>query len=316
MAHQVETMFSFRTVPWHGLGRIIEADAPPKSDQAIIYAGLNWNVEKRPALFTGNDGSIITVPNRFVTVRDSDEATFGVVGADYRIVQNIEAFDFADELLGEGLRYETAGSLHGGKKIFLLGKMPSTEILGDKVEPYIILTNSHDGCGAIKIAMTPVRVVCQNTLNLALSGAKRTWSARHVGDMKAKLDAARTTLKLAGIYMDNMKKQAEILVAKKIDDRQVSQICEALLMPKADEMTDRQFIAASARIAELKTRYNEAPDLAGFRGTAWGFIGAVSDMVTHAAPARRTQQYQETLMEGAIGGYDLINEAQNLLMAA
>lgn len=314
MAHCIETLFSYRTVPWHGLGRIIDTPEPPTSRDAIIYAGLDWAVEKRQALVMANNGSILEVPDRFITVRQKDDAIFGVVGSDYQIVQNQEAFDFADALLGEGLRYETAGALHGGSKIWLLGKMPSVDILGDVIEPYIVLTNSHDGRGAIKVAITPVRVVCQNTLNMALSGATRTWATRHVGNMQAKLEAARTTLSLTALYMQNLKKQAEIMVAKPVNVQEVHQIANILFMPT--DATERQTNTANKRIAEFEYRYFNAPDLEDFRGTAWGVMGALSDMITHAEPIRRTQNYQERLMEGAIEGYDLLNEAQTLLMAA
>ena len=314
MSANVETMYSFRTVPWHGLGRIIESEEPPKSKEAIIYAGLDWKVEKRQALVTLNVGTIAPVPDRFVTVRSTDDSAFGIVGPNYKIVQNDEAFDFADALLGEGLRYETAGALHGGCKVWLLGKMPTVDILGDKVEPYLVLTNSHDGKGAIKIAMTPVRVVCQNTLNLALRGAARVWSTRHMGDMSAKMIAARDTLRLAGHYMENLRKGAEVLVAKTISDQQINDICESLFLPEDAEMSDRQIETAKKRIEELKFRLT-APDLDNFKGTGWGFIGAVSDMVTHGKPLRQTKGYQEGLMEGAIDGYDLVNEAHDLLMA-
>ena len=112
----------------------------------------------------------------------------GIVSDKYKIVQNHEAFDFTDSLIGEGCTYETAGSLKGGKKVFLLAKLPQKMIIEDAVDPYVCFTNSHDGFGAIQACMTPIRVVCNNTLNLALSKATRKWSTKHVGDIDNKLE--------------------------------------------------------------------------------------------------------------------------------
>lgn len=127
--------------------------------------------------------------NFFANVRSSDGAVLGVVSDRYQVVQNAEAFAFTDALIGgEGqVHYETAGSLMGGRKIWLLAKLPDTEIVGDKTEPYLCFSNTHDGSGAIRVCMTPIRVVCNNTLNIALNGAKRAWSVRHTGDIQAKL---------------------------------------------------------------------------------------------------------------------------------
>ncbi len=168
MSANVETMFSVRETPWHGLGRIV-IDAPA-SREALELAGLDWQVESRN-IYSGT-GTMI--PGYRANVRSTDDAVLGVVSDRYRIVQNEEAFQFTDDLLGEGVTYETAGSLQGGKKVCMLAKMPEKYIIaGDEVTPYLVFFNSHDGSSGVKVAMTPVRVVCQNTLNLALGTAKR-----------------------------------------------------------------------------------------------------------------------------------------------
>lgn len=169
MAANVESMFYVRETPWHGLGtRVSEA---PDSQRALIVAGLNWNVVQEP-VYTGEDERI---EGYKVNVRDTDRKVLGVVSDRYKIVQNREAFAFTDELLGEGVRYETAGSLQNGRKVWMLARMPHEYIIsGERISPYMVFFNSHDGSGAIKVALTPIRVVCQNTLNLALSTAKRS----------------------------------------------------------------------------------------------------------------------------------------------
>ena len=175
MSANVETMFSVRETPWHGLGRIV-MDAPA-SREALELAGLDWQVESRN-IYSGTGAMI---PGYRANVRSTDDAVLGVVSDRYRIVQNEEAFQFTDDLLGEGVTYETAGSLQGGKKVWMLAKLPEKYIIaGDEVTPYLVFFNSHDGSSGVKVAMTPVRVVCQNTLNLALNNAKRIWTARHL----------------------------------------------------------------------------------------------------------------------------------------
>ena len=174
MPANVETMFSVRETPWHGLGRIV-MDAPA-SREALELAGLDWQVESRN-IYSGT-GSMI--PGYRANVRSTDDAVLGVVSDRYRIVQNEEAFQFTDDLLGEGVTYETAGSLQGGKKVWMLARLPRKYLIaGDQIVPYLVIFNSHDGSSGVKVAMTPIRVVCQNTLNLALNTAKRSWTARH-----------------------------------------------------------------------------------------------------------------------------------------
>ena len=174
MSANVESMMYVREKPWHGLGEMVQ-EAPTSAD-ALRLAGLDWRVDSKPVQVCGGR----KVDGFRANVRATDGAVLGMVSDRYRICQNTDAFDFTDNLIGGEVRYETAGSLQGGRKIWLLAKLPDTFLLGDAVEPYLCFTNSHDGSSAIRVCMTPVRVVCQNTLNIALSGAKRTghmWAA-------------------------------------------------------------------------------------------------------------------------------------------
>ena len=150
MSANVETMFYVRENPWHGLGT--KVNEAPGSREALIIAGLNWNVLQEP---------IYTETEEFIegykaNVRDSDRKVLGVVTDRYKVIQNQEAFAFTDALLGEGVRYETAGSLQGGKRVWLLAHMPHEYIIsGERISPYLVFTNTHDGSGAIKAALTP-----------------------------------------------------------------------------------------------------------------------------------------------------------------
>ena len=182
MAANVETMFYTREKPWHGLGTMVKDS--PSSAQALCLAGLDWKVEQHPIVTS--DG--IPLNGFWANVRNIDQKVLGVVSDKYKVVQNEEAFAFTDTLLGEGVTYETAGALQEGRKVWLLAKLPQKYIIsGDEITPYLVFSNSHDGSGAIKVAMTPVRVVCNNTLNLALEHARRIWSTTHIGDLTGKM---------------------------------------------------------------------------------------------------------------------------------
>lgn len=147
MSANVETMFYTREKPWHGLGTMVmEA---PSSREALALAGLDWEVVQKQ-LVTG-DG--IPVSGFKVNVRDTDNQVLGVVTDRYKVVQNRDAFAFTDELLGEGITYETAGALQNGRRTWILAKLPQCYIIsGDEITPYLVFMNSHDGTGAIKAA--------------------------------------------------------------------------------------------------------------------------------------------------------------------
>lgn len=301
----VETMFSVREKPWHGLGEIVE-EAPTAKD-AIELAGINWRVNSNPIFdMFGNP-----IKGYKANTRSSDNSVLGIVTDKYEIVQNIEAFDFADNLVGEELRYETAGSLKKGKVVWLLAKMPDRYICEDKFESYMCFANSHDGTGAVKIAMTPIRVVCNNTLNIALADAKRSWSTRHMGNMNAKLSEARHTLELANEYLDILSKEADKLANEKMTDDEIRETLD-MMFPIADDASDRQkqnIQNAKDGIMICMIR----PDIKKFLNSKWGFINAVSDYVGHSAPARVTANYQENNWGKIMNGHPLLDKAMNLV---
>ena len=301
----VETMFSVREKPWHGLGKIIK-EAPTSRD-AIELAGLNWSVNSNPIYDVfGNE-----IKGFKANTRSSDNSVLGVVTDKYKIVQNIDAFDFTDNLIGEEMYYETAGSLRKGKTIWLLGKMPERYICEDKFDPYIVFTNTHDGTGAVKIAMTPIRVVCNNTLNMALSSAKRSWSTKHMGNMEAKLSEARHTLELANDYLNNLAIEADKLANETMKEEDIVYTLNEMF-PVDDDASDRQkqnIQNAKDGIMICMLR----PDIAKFLNTKWGFINAVSDYVGHAVPARLTTNYQENNWGKIMNGHPLLDRAMNLV---
>ncbi|MBF0407760.1 MAG: DUF932 domain-containing protein [Candidatus Riflebacteria bacterium] len=203
MAHDIyfqngkPAMMYVNEVPWHGLGT--KLDKPPTSKEAINAAGLNWEVEKKPLFVRfGNDEEFFRKVNRVAIMPGNRMETpkcpvFGVVGEDYGIVQNSEAFSFFDPLIKEtGIQYETAGALGEGERIWILARMPESFKVGksDEIMKYLLLMNSHTGLSTVQIKLTPVRVVCQNTLNLALKEGE-TIRISHTPDVKKRLDEAR-----------------------------------------------------------------------------------------------------------------------------
>ena len=305
MAHEVENMFyvsneeNGRFVPWHGLG--VAVDECLTSADALKVAGLDWKVDARP-VFTDNG---IKIPGYVANTRDSDNSVLGIVSDKYKIVQNVDAFAFTDSLIGGDCRYETAGSLRNGKSTFMLAKLPEKKILGDDFGNYICFTNTHDGTGAVKVCMTPIRVVCNNTLNLALNTSKRIWTCKHMGRMEDKLHEAEVTLGLAEEYMDNLNIVAERLANVSLSDDEIRAIV-AEMFPMNDDSPER----TKANMQKAKTEFMVAyymPDIEKFRNTAWGLLNATSDWMSHSSPQRNTSTYQERNFERIIYGHPILD---------
>ena len=310
MAANVETMFSVREKPWHGLGTIV-AEAPTSAD-ALRLAGLDWNVVQEPIYTEFNE----LVEGYKANIRDSDRKVLGVVTDRYKIIQNREAFAFTDTLLGNGVRYETAGSLQEGKRVWILAKLPHEYIIsGERISPYLVFSNTHDGSGAVKVALTPVRVVCNNTLNLALDTASRSWSMIHTGNIKDKIQEAEDTLFMAEKYMDSLGMEFENLRRQKVTDVQLKEYIE-LLLPMEKDATPIQSKNTLKLREDLQRRYYDAPDLQKVGNNAYRFLNAVSDFATHSEPLRRTPKYNENLFMRTMDGNLLIDKAYQLVKAA
>ena len=304
MPANVESMFYVRQAPWHGLGVRVQ--------DALRLSGLDWQVVQQA--ITTTEG--VPIPGYKANLRDTDHQVLGVVTDRYRVVQNAEAFAFTDGLLGEGVKYETAGSLQNGRKIWLLAKLPDKYIIeGDQIDPYLVFSNSHDGSGSIKVAMTPIRVVCQNTLNLALSSAKRVWSTIHVGDLAGKMTEAHNTLLLAEKYMGQLGLEFSRLSKVKLSDQKVLDFIDQLL-PMDDQPTEIHRKNVIRIREDMKQRYFDAPDLQHVGKNAYRFLNAVSDFATHAKPLRETASYRENLFAKTMEGNPLMDRAYQLVQAA
>lgn len=304
MSHNVESMMYVRQKPWHGLGTMVP-EAPTSAD-ALRFAGLDWTVKQEP-VFNARGG---VIPGYKSNVRETDGSVLGIVGDRYKVVQNADAFRFTDDLIGGDVRYETAGSLRDGKQIWLLAKMPERRVAGDSVEPYLCFTNSHDGSGGLKVCMTPIRVVCNNTLNLALGSAKRVWSMRHTENIHERMEEARDCLALADEYMTGLARYANRAANMTLLERDVKAIVEELF-PIADHATLRERATAEKCRSEFMVCYY-APDIRQFRGTAWGVINAASDLATHSMPHRKTKDYAANNWSRIMDGHAIIDKTVRL----
>ena len=308
--HNVESMFSVREKPWHynetkEVTKIVQEALT--AEEALKAAHLDWDVNSCPVYDYFGD----VIPGYKANTRDSDGSVLGIVSDRYTIVQNVEAFDFTDNLIGEDMRYETAGSLRGGRQVWLLAKMPEKEIAGDKFEPYVCFTNTHDGTGSVRVCMTPIRVVCNNTLNVALSSAPRKWSARHTGKMEAKLSEARQTLGLANLYMENLKLKAEEFALEPYTVAD-ARLAIKLLLNYSKLKTEAQKQWAQEQEEQIVSCMF-APDLANFFNTKWAFVNAVSDYVGHAEPQRYSRNYESNRWSSIIGGHPMLDKAMAIV---
>ena len=310
MPANIETMFYTRVAPWHGLGTCVEEALT--SNEALEKSGLNWIVTQRPIMTDLYD----PIPGCKANIRQSDNNVLGVVSNRYQVVQNHEAFAFVDALLGEGVRFEIAGSLNNGKKVWMLARLPQPyTIMDEQIEPYLVFSNSHDGTGSIRVACTPIRVVCQNTLNLALNAARRAWSTIHVGDLSQKMAVAHNTLQLAGRYMDNLGAEFHRLSQTQLTDTRVLEYINQLL-PMDEDPSEVHRRNINAIREDLQIRYFDAPDLQHVGRNAYRFVCAVSDFATHAKPLRETANYRENMFAKTITGNPLIDKAYEMVGAA
>lgn len=308
MSANVESMFSVREVPWHGLGVIIE-DAPT-SDDALRLAGLDWKVTQSKVIC--KDSGVI-IPGYKANIRDTDGKVLGMVTDKYKIVQNTEAFAFTDALLGEGVTYETAGSLSSGKRVWMLARMEGRKITDEIVDPYLVFTNSHDGSGAVRVAITPIRVCCNNTLNMALSTANRHWSCVHKGDIMSKMEEAKRTLINTETYMEALEEEFGELKLQAMSIDKVKEYINMLIPLDETETSRTKIRNIESMRQDLMCRYLYAPDLRDIEHSAYRFVNAVSDFATHREPYRRTANYQENMFMKTVDGNAMIDMAYKMV---
>lgn len=271
MNRQVNTAFFLvKEKAWHGLGQVITDY--PTSAEAIKYAGLDYTVEKRNLFTYGDDTDEntedndvvmewrIDVPNHYATVRTDTDQVLGVVGKDYEIVQNVDAFTFFDAIVGgkEGILYETAGALANGSRIFITAKLPDYIRVGrnDCIERYLFLTTSHDGLGSIQIAFTPIRVVCRNTLNAALANQVNCIKIRHTASATDKLKEAHKMMGISNSLSEELEAIYNRWSRVRITDREVKKLIQLAMAPSKEVLANVQ----KGSDDELSTHFNNLVD--------------------------------------------------------
>lgn len=309
---------SVREVPWHSLGTVLDTSLP--RDEMQVHAGQQWMVEQW-LLTASQNGETIPVDMRVANVRSDTRAVLGVVGNNYKPFQNGEMWELLDELSKDGsATWETAGSLDGGCKVWVLARMDSFDVVpGDQIKPYALVYNSHDGSTALRVQPTTVRVVCQNTANQALRGAdSRKLSIRHSQSMKGRVNEAKDCLGIVGKYNDEFRGQAAAMCRKLMKETEVTEFLQewypTRVKPRKDTIpTDgaslldsilngqqqRKAIVAdlleshyaeTERIARANQRildqivenfHNASNVMPGVEGTAWACYNAVSEYVDH-----------------------------------
>jgi phage/plasmid-like protein (TIGR03299 family) len=303
-------MFSGRgEVPWHGIGAVLEGVL--SSDEAIKEARLEWSVKQTPLYTEGNWAE--PVPGFLANVRSDTREVLGIVSKRYKVAQNRDVFSFADDLISsakEKCTYETAGSLFNGRRVFMLVNMSKGRIAGDEYQPYLCLSNSHDGSACLQVFLTGIRVVCNNTLTAALNTAKRKISIRHLSAMEQRKDEALKTMGAASKYFHDLEAFASELAGKKVN---IGKVLERLF-PVSKEMSKRQ-LESNREVKELiKNLLKQKDDLQNFKGTAWGAYSAIADYRSNAQPRRKTDTYADSKMAMFLDGDSVMNEAQEIIM--
>ncbi len=328
MAHELEsqngvTSFaSFREPAWHGLGTVFTEEK--STSEMLEAANLNgWNVRLEdleiPSTLTSDKSYQYVVRTNPTDKSQTD--VLGIVGERYHPLQNEELFSFGDNILDGGGRWETAGAIRGGRVVFGSLALERETVLdpngvADKVKTYLLINTSHDGSIAIQASITPVRVVCANTLNLALGrtkkrdGVKQSFKIRHTQTAQGKVQIARETLGLANAYMDEFDKMAKLMIEKEVSAQQFNDIILAAY-PKPEK-------DAKGSIKKWENKVDLINDIytGEFNGmianTAWGAFNALTERLDWYRSARGANN--ESLLASASGFDPAINAEKNRLL--
>jgi phage/plasmid-like protein (TIGR03299 family) len=290
MSHEVETMAYVGEAPWHGLGTYV-GDDPVDSATMIKAAGLDWDVEMRQVYVPmiaepDSPGDFAECEDHRAVVRVTDNAVLGVTGKVYTPVQNRDAFRALDTLVESGdLRYHTAGSLRGGKRVWALAKFAQSEIVKDDlVDHFLFLHNAHDGSRALDVMFTPVRVVCANTARAALD-AETPWrcSLRHTTEINENIiEQVRATLGNAVKQATMFDEFCRVLATRDMKNGSVKKWLEAAF-PLAADASERVIDNVEENRGTLYRLFEggKGNDLPGVKGTAYAAFNATTEFASH-----------------------------------
>jgi phage/plasmid-like protein (TIGR03299 family) len=281
-------MFYVGKPPWHHLG--VPLDRPATAEQAVRAGGLDWEVEKVP-LYVAGGVRLHELPGKFAMVRRDAIGTdrlrpFGIVGPQYRALQNRDAFRFFDDIAGEAQAiYHTAGALGHGERIWVLAKLPDSIMVAnvDAVDKYLLLSNSHDGDSAVQVKFTPIRVVCQNTLSQALRQG-RTFRARHDRDLASGLLSVKEALGLIRSRFASIEGVLNRMAAVEMTQKTIGAYLAAVFPDPRDPDDERGLERADAcrSWAAHLAEHGKGNEAAGVRGTLWAAYNGVAELVDHS----------------------------------
>ena len=292
-------VFDVRNLGWENISTPVSNNV----ETALTEAGLGWTVLPRPVIVDG-----CPVPGRFANVRSDlppGSNVLEIVGSKYQIIQNRDALHFVQNIIDVGeVTLENAGTFDEGRSVFLLARTDGLTIAGEKLQPYIIFSNSHDGSGKVKAALTTIRVRCKNTLSLALSTAPRVWAVTHTKSAIDHMKAAVESMNFVGNYLTAYPSQVERLMETRITETQFAEITKRLYPVPVATKTNATSVRNAVADREIFERvYADTPDLRSWHGTAWGVLGATSDVDSHRAPQRVTATFEQNrFARTAIGG--------------
>lgn len=298
-------MTDIRTATWTNIGYDIRKATTV--EEALKLSHLDYTVEKVPCFLA--DGT--PIPGAFCTKKENSLETFGVVGKEFSIIQNIEGFDFINALVGEGLTFLKAGE--NRKMVWIIGQLPTIEVLGDKVTPHVIFQNSHGGNTTLKATIAPLRIICQNQFNLTFRKADNKISLRHTSSIKERLHTAETVLAQNSIYLDEFKKKAEEMASAKVSRAKVDSFLDTIFEVKAD-FNPTQIRNIEEKRARFLAAY-QAEDNQNFIGTQWGLVNAYTDYVTHKplkkdTPTALENHFIKSTLKGSIN--DFVHQVSKL----
>jgi phage/plasmid-like protein (TIGR03299 family) len=328
MAHDLEnqngvaSFASFREPAWHGLGTVFTEEK--STSEMLAAANLNgWNVRLEdmpiPSHLTSDKEYQYVVRTNPTTNTQTD--VLGVVGERYHVLQNEDLFSFGDNILDGGGRWETAGSIKGGRVVFGALALERETVLdpngvADVVKTYLLINTSHDGSIAIQASITPVRVVCANTLNLALNrtkkkdGVKQSFKIRHTQTASGKVQIARETLGMANKYMDEFDLMAKAMIQKEISAKDFNDIILAAY-PKPDADAKGSFKKWENKVDMINDIYTG--EFNGMiAGNAWGAFNALTERLDWYRSARGGSN--ESILASASGFDPAINAEKNRLL--
>jgi phage/plasmid-like protein (TIGR03299 family) len=301
MAHEIEihgteaaAVFA-RKDAWHKLGTTLPDVFTAEEAMRVGHLG-GWNVRKTP-VYTADinpDGvTALEVPGHFATVRTNPftgaTEPLGVVGETYRPIQNEEHCEVLNQLVDDsGAIFDTAGSLRGGRQVFVSLKLPHSMRIGgsDQVDVNIVALNSHDGTSAFRLLVTPVRVVCANTQAAALANHSASISIRHTASAKARVAAARDALGLTSAYVHEFETHAERMIQQDMTDAEFAALTANLFPAPDRDASPRTVTAHQERERTLTALWADASTQANIRGTRWAGYQAITEYVDHYAPVR------------------------------